>query len=121
MLILGQTVTPEVSMPFLDVLTNYGILGMFAGLMIFIIRYLSKKYESQNDKLIDTYTKQHDAIKNEKDNLNMKFIAHLESTEKQLLEIISDNTIAFKLLVESNNTISTSINNLTNAIHTKHN
>lgn len=110
----------------LNGLLDYGVIGIFSALMILTIRWLTKEYKNQNDKIIDAYTEQ---IKNlvgernktltDKEDLNDKFLTHLQDTESKLLEIITENSKAFNTVALSNESVSEAITLLIESIHNR--
>jgi len=104
-------------------LLNYGVLGIFAVIMIAIIRYLTKEYKTQNQVIINTYVEQIKLIVTDKDKavaekneINDKFLVHLETTEVRLLDIITENSKAFGKVADSIEKVANSISLLVHSI-----
>jgi len=109
-------------------LVSYGVLGVFSLLMIMIIRYQDKTNKAQQENVLSTYKAVNDSFKSELNDLKKEkelvytdFLNHLKNTEDKLLTIISDNTNAFKLLVNSNDLTAKAILSLSDMIHERDN
>ena len=117
-----QTANPEVT-SLMDLL-SYGVLGIFAVLMIFAIKRLVEYINSQNDKMVQTYIEQakllnadKKALIVERDELNNSFLIHLKNNEGKFLEIVSENSKAFNAVALSNESVSDAIALLVTSIN----
>jgi len=86
----------------LETLVNFGTLGIFSLLMIYVIVNQSKKDDAKTEKIIGIYEKileshksEINDLKKEKDEGNNLFIKHLENSEAAMLKIISEHTTAY--------------------------
>lgn len=110
----------------MNTLLQYGVLGVFAILLVVTLRWLAKEYKKQNDKIIDAYIEQIKGLVGErnktltdKEDLNDKFLKHLQDTESKLLEIITENSKAFSEVAESNRNVADSVSLLIETIHNR--
>lgn len=83
-------------LPSLSVLTNYGVLGLFSGIMLLVIKYLIKDYKERLDSIIKDAKENLQKVVAEKDIATSAFNTYLMQKEDMLLKIIADNTLVFK-------------------------
>jgi len=104
--------------------SDYGLLGLFAILMLWSMKYLIKEYKFQNQQIIDNYSEQlkdiikdKDVINEEKEEITASFLLHLKSNESKLLDIINENSRAFSKVAQSNESVSEAISLLVVSIN----
>lgn len=90
-------------------LIDYGVLGVFVGVLLLVVRGLVREYKEQNEEFIKLfndrikeYINEREEIEVQKNKLNEKFLDHLKSNETELLKIIGENSNAFKMLSKTN-------------------
>ena len=124
MILLNTSVEPTAY----SELFNYGVLGAFAVLMLFGIKWLVQYINTQNEKMNLQYIEQakqlneeKKALVNERDELNESFINHLKGNEGKFLEIITENSKAFNAVADSNENVADAVSLLVKSIDNRNN
>ena len=78
-----------------DYLLNYGVLGIFAMFMIFVIKYQEKNRQKSEEDKINRIGN----LEKKLDELTIKHINYVEKKEQEAFEIIKENSNIFKQLM----------------------
>jgi len=103
---------------------NVGVMGIVSAFLIYAVKYITKEYKEQTEKLItshkaatESYIGELNLVRNEKEVTATSFITYLKENNKEQLEIISENTLVFKNISNTNEAMTIVLKQLIDSIN----